>query len=91
MIAKILAAICFSISFLVSIILFTGYGAQIVHPELALLIFLFSGGIALVVNFVSYQTGKHDPKVNFYFWLGSIVVFLILVGIIVFTQFIPIQ
>lgn len=86
MIAKVLAAICFAISFLVSIVLFTGYGTQYMGPKTALFIFLISGGIALALNFASYKTGKHDPKVNFYFWLGSIIVFIALVGIMVYNH-----
>ena len=87
MIAKVISAICFALSFLVSIVLFTGHGAEFISPKNALSVFLIAGGIALVLNLISYKTGKHDPKINFYFWLGSIVVFLLLVGILVFNQF----
>lgn len=86
MIAKVISAICFALSFLVSIVLFTGHGAEFISPKNALIVFLITGGIALALNLASYKTGKHDPKVNFYFWLGSIIVFIVLVGILVFNQ-----
>ena len=86
MILKVLAAICVAISFLVSIILFTGFGSQFIQPSIALIVFLSSGGIALFLNLFSYKIGKHDPRFNFYFWLACVIVFVLLTCVILVVR-----
>ncbi len=73
---KKISGIAFALSFLMAIVLFTGYGRAYVSIEMAKIIFLSSGAIALFMNILSYKTGKHEQTFNLFYWIGSIVLFL---------------
>jgi len=73
---KKISGIAFALSFLMAIVLFTGYGRAYVSIEMAKIIFLSSGAIALFMNILSYKTGKHEQTFNLFYWIGSIILFL---------------
>jgi hypothetical protein len=76
MILKRIAAICFAIAFMMAIVLFTGTGSNLIPRGSAKLIFLITGAVGLLLNLLSFRQGKHDPNFNFFYWLGSIVLFV---------------
>ena len=76
MILKRIAGICFGVSFLMAIVLFTNIGIGIFPKSVAKIIFLIVGSIALLLNLLSFRFGKHDANFNFFYWLGSVIVFI---------------
>lgn len=76
MILKRIAAICFALAFLMAIVLFTGTGSQYISRLNAKFIFLAAGAIGLLLNLLSFRYGKHDANFNFFYWLGSIILFI---------------
>lgn len=76
MILKRIAAICFALAFLMAIVLFTGTGSQYIPRLIAKFIFLAAGASGLMLNLLSFRFGKHDISFNFFYWLGSIVLFI---------------
>lgn len=79
---KRIASVCFAIAFLMAIVLFAGYGRNLIGREAARFIFLASGATGLVLNLLSFRFGKHDAGFNFIYWLGTIILFIGLVFII---------
>lgn len=73
------SAISFGIAFLMALNLFGEIGRSILSLSTAKIIFIGAGGIAMVLNLISFQTGKFHPMYNLFYWLGSIVVFFGLV------------
>ncbi len=73
---KKIAGISFAIAFLMAIVLFTGIGRTFVPGNTAKFLFLTFGAIALVLNLISYKSGKHEKTFNFFYWIGSIVAFI---------------
>jgi len=86
MILKKLAAIFFALAFLMAIVLFTNVGRAYISLPVARIVFMTSGAIALVLNLISFQSGKSTPLFNFLYWTGSIVVF---VGLVFFIMHWP--
>ena len=73
---KRIASLCFGVAFLMALVMFTGYGSQWVAPQNAKLVFLVMGGLALVLNLISFRFGKHDPSFSLFYWLGTVVLFI---------------
>lgn len=71
-----IAGAAFGISFLMAIVLFTGYGREYVSIKVATLVFIGTGAIGLFLNLVTFQSGKHHPIYNFVYWGGSIILFV---------------
>jgi hypothetical protein len=76
MMIKKFAGFCFGIAFLMAIVLFTGTGSQFISISLAKYIFMISGAIGLLLNLLSFKSGKHSPVFNFLYWSGSIILFV---------------
>lgn len=76
MILKKIAGVSFAIAFLMAIVLFTGTGREYISLSLAKMIFMIAGAIGLLLNLLSFQTGKHNIAFNFLYWSGSIVLFV---------------
>lgn len=74
------SAIAFAISFIMAMNLFGEIGRSIIPLQTARIIFIASGGVAMILNLVTFQSGKFHPAYNLMYWLGSIVVFLGLVA-----------
>ena len=73
---KRFSGIAFAIAFLMAIVLFAGVGRQFISMSTAKTIFIISGAIGLILNLLSFRTGKHGPLFNFLYWTGSIVLFI---------------
>ena len=73
------AAISFAIAFIMAINLFGEIGRSIISLPTARIIFIAAGGLGLVLNLITFQSGKFHPVYNFMYWIGSIVVFIGLV------------
>ena len=76
MILKRIARICFGISFLMAIVLFTNIGHELIPKSVAKIVFLIVGSFALLLNLLSFRFGKHDVNFNFFYWLGSLITFV---------------
>ena len=76
MILKKFAGIAFAIAFLMAIVLFTNIGRQYISLSIAKIIFMISGAIGLLLNLLSFQSGKNTLLFNFLYWTGSIVLFV---------------
>lgn len=76
MILKRIAAVCFAISFIMAIILFTGYGSDFIPRSYAKPIFLVSGALGLLFNLLAFRTGRNTPGFNLMYWMGSIIIFI---------------
>lgn len=87
MILKRIAAICFGISFLMAIVLFTNIGANLIPKSIAKLVFLIVGASAILLNLLSFRFGKQDVNFNFFYWLGSLIVFIGLAAMIMHWPF----
>lgn len=74
-IVKNIAGIAFLLAFLMAIVIFGNVGTNYIDRSTARLIFMFSGAIGLLLNLISFQTGKHHPLFSFIYWAGSIVLF----------------
>jgi hypothetical protein len=76
---KTIGGICFLLAFVLALNLFTGIGRNIMALSTARFLFILLGGLGLVLNLVTYQTGRFHPLYNLVYWLGSIVTFIGLV------------
>lgn len=76
---KKIAGIAFAVAFIMAIVLFGGIGRQYISIFHAKIIFMVAGAIGLVLNLLSFETGKHSPLFNLLYWLGSIILFIGLV------------
>ncbi len=72
---KRLASVAFGVAFLAGIVLYTGYGRQYISVPNARLIFIGSGGAALILNLFAYRQNKSNPLFTFLYWTGSLVLF----------------
>ena len=79
---KKVAGIAFGIAFLMAIVLFTGNGRSYISIPTAKIIFIGSGAIGLFLNLLSFQSGKNGSIFSFFYWAGSLVVFLGLIFLI---------
>ncbi len=70
------SGIAFAIAFLMAIVLFSGTGRQYIPIDTAKAIFIGAGAIGLILNLLSFRSGKHGPLFNFLYWTGSIVLFI---------------
>ena len=73
---KKIAGIAFGIAFLMAIVLFTGNGRSYISISTAKIIFIVSGAIGLFLNLLSFRTGKNGSVFSFFYWAGSLIVFL---------------
>jgi len=76
---KKIAGIAFAIAFLCAIVLFGGIGRQYISIYYAKIVFMVAGAIGLILNLLSFESGKHSPFFSLLYWLGSIVLFIGLV------------
>jgi hypothetical protein len=77
---KRIAAAAFVVAFAMAVVIFTGYGRNLIDIRTAQIVFIVSGAVALAFNLFSFQGGKHTPLFNLIYWTGSIVTFVGLVG-----------
>lgn len=73
---KKVSGVAFVIAFLMAIVLFEGIGWQYISVSTAKIVFLVSGAIGLLFNLLSFQSGKSGVVYNFFFWFGSILLFI---------------
>lgn len=76
MLIKRIAGICFSLSFVLAIVLFTNIGQSIISDKVAKYLFLVFGGLALILNLFSFRKSKHDDGFNLFYWIGSVITFI---------------
>ncbi|MBL4861590.1 MAG: hypothetical protein JKY09_01040 [Crocinitomicaceae bacterium] len=76
---KKIAGIAFAIAFLMAIVLFTNIGHQYISIANAKIIFIGAGAVGLLLNLITFQSGKHNAVFNFIYWIGSIILFVGLV------------
>lgn len=79
MLLKRIAAICFTIAFLMAILMYTNLGYAIISRSSTKTIFLISGALGLLLNLLSFRFGNSDSNFNFFYWLGSLILFVGLV------------
>jgi len=76
MIFQRIAAICFAIAFLMAIVMYTHIGSRFISESNARIIFLSLGGIGLLLNLLTFRLGKGDSNFNFFYWIGSVILFV---------------
>lgn len=69
---KKISGLFFGLAFIMAIFIFTELGRDFISPELAVNLFLIFGGIAFVLNLISFRNGKQEPGFNLFYWIGSI-------------------
>jgi hypothetical protein len=57
-------------------LIYTNSGRNIVPLDIQKVLFIGSGALALILNLLTYQTGKHHPLYNLSYWGGSIILFI---------------
>jgi hypothetical protein len=75
MIFKRLGSVCFAIAFLLAIVVFTSYGAKMIPREIAKIGMIIFGGIALLMNLISFRFDKSSEN-NPVYWIGSVGIFV---------------
>lgn len=75
MMFKRLGSVFFAIAFLMAIVVFTNYGAKIIPRDIAKIGMILSGGIALLMNLISFRFDKSSEN-NPIYWIGSVGVFV---------------
>lgn len=73
---KRIASISFALAFVMAINIFAGVGREYLSLQHARLLFMIFGGVALVLNLLSFQSGKNSAIFNFLYWAGSIISFI---------------
>lgn len=71
-----IAGAAFGVSFLMAIMLFTDYRIQFLGTYTIKMAFIISGGIGLLLNLLTFQSGKNHSIYNLLYWSGSIVLFI---------------
>ena len=83
MIFKRIASVCFAIAFILAIAVFTNYLGDIISKQNAKYGIIVFGGIALLMNLLSFRFDKNTENNNPVFWVGSVLIF---VGLILKMQ-----
>lgn len=78
-ILKRIGGASFAIAFLMAIPIFGRIGLEYISIEMARYLFIGFGALGLILNLVTFQTGKYHPLYNLSYWGGSIIVFVGLV------------
>lgn len=86
MIFKRIASIGFAISFILAIAVFTDVFDGIISKANAKYGIIVFGGIALLMNLLSFKYDQNSENNNIVFWIGSVIVF---VGLIFKIQNFP--
>ena len=73
---KKIASVAFGIAFLMAIVLFTGNGRSYISIQVEKMMFIIAGAIGLFLNLLSFRTGKNGSVFSFFYWAGSLIVFL---------------
>lgn len=73
---KTVAGVAFAIAFVMAIVIFGNIGRAYISVPTAKLVFISAGGVALILNLITFQTGKFHPIYNLTYWLGSIIIFV---------------
>jgi heme/copper-type cytochrome/quinol oxidase subunit 4 len=76
MIFKRLASIGFAISFILAIAVFTDLFSGIISRTNAKYGIIVFGGIALLMNLLSFKYDQNSENNNIVFWIGSVIVFV---------------
>lgn len=78
MMFKRLGSVFFAIAFLLAIVVFTNYGSKLIPRDIAKIGMIISGGIALLMNLISFRFDKSSEN-NPVYWVGSVGIFVGLV------------
>jgi len=80
-ILKRIGGFAFILAFVFALNIFAGIGRNIIPLGTARFLFIGLGGLGLILNLVTFQTGKHHPIFNLVYWIGSILTFLGLIAL----------
>ena len=75
-ILKSIGGACFLIAFILAVNIFGNIGRSYLSLQMARYLFIGFGGLGLVLNLVTFQTGKYHPVYNLTYWGGAIVTFI---------------
>jgi archaellum biogenesis protein FlaJ (TadC family) len=74
-ILKRVGGICFAIAFIMALPIFGRIGLEYISIPTARYLFIGFGALGLILNLVTFQTGRYQPLYNLTYWGGSIIVF----------------
>ncbi|PWL30491.1 MAG: hypothetical protein DCO96_05810 [Fluviicola sp. XM-24bin1] len=75
-ILKTIGGVSFVIAFILAINIFGRVGREYISLPVARYLFIGFGALGLILNLVTFQTGKYHPIYNLTYWGGSIITFV---------------
>ncbi|GAB5418352.1 MAG: hypothetical protein Crog4KO_15440 [Crocinitomicaceae bacterium] len=81
-ILKNIGGFAFAAALILAINIFAGVGREYLSRQIAMYLFIGFGGMGLLLNLVTFQTGKYHPVYNLIYWLGSIITFVGLISML---------
>lgn len=76
MIFKRIASICFALAFILAIPVFTNVFSEFIPKVYAKYGIIIFGGIALLMNLLSFRFDEKSENNNPLFWMGTVLVFV---------------
>lgn len=81
-IMKTIGGFAFIVALIFALNIFANIGREFMSRQTALYLFIGFGGIGLLLNLITFQTGKYHPVYNLVYWLGSIITFAGLISML---------
>lgn len=75
-ILKTIGGLAFIVALIFALNIFARVGREYLSYQMALYLFIGFGGMGLLLNLITFQTGKYHPVYNLVYWLGSIITFV---------------
>jgi hypothetical protein len=78
---KTIGGIAFVAALILALNLFARVGREYIPLQTARYLFIGFGGLGLLLNLITFQTGRYHPIYNLTYWLGSIITFVGLISL----------
>lgn len=75
MLIKRIGFIGFMLAFVCAIVIFSGYGSQLISRQNAKIGMIVFGAIGLLMNLLSFKYQQDNEQYNILFWIGSLIIF----------------
>lgn len=84
---KTIGGFAFVVALILAINIFAGVGRAFISLQNARYLFIAFGALGLVLNLITFQTGKYHPIYNLVYWLGSIITFVGLISLLMYWPY----